>query len=113
MFGIILSALIALVALGSGASKLTKNAKTVEQFTSLGLSPKLMQTAGVLEVLGAAGVAIGWFVKPLGVLAAACLAAYFACAAGAHLRAKDPTHIGPAVVFCALSLVAAALLAQR
>ncbi len=113
MIAIILSALIALVATGSGIGKLTKNQKVVTQLSGLGVSPQLMQIAGILEVLGAAGIVLGWIVKPLGVLAAVCLGAYFACAAGAHVKAKDMLGIGPGVVLCVLSLVAAALLATR
>jgi uncharacterized membrane protein YphA (DoxX/SURF4 family) len=113
MIGVILSAVIALVAVGSGVSKLTKNAKTVTQLSGLGVSPQLMQTAGILEVLGAAGIAIGWFVKPLGVLSLLCLAMYFGSAAGFHVRANDAKNSGPAVVFCVLSLLAAGLLLAR
>jgi uncharacterized membrane protein YphA (DoxX/SURF4 family) len=110
MIAIILSALIALVATGSGIGKLTKNPKVVTQLSGLGVSPQLTQTAGILEVLGAAGIGIGLFVKPLGVVSLLCLAMYFGSAIGFHVRANDTKKSGPAVVCCVLSLLAAGLL---
>jgi uncharacterized membrane protein YphA (DoxX/SURF4 family) len=113
MIAIIISALIALAATGSGIGKLTKNPKVMKQLADLGVPPSLTPIAGILELLGAAGIVIGWAVKPLAVVAAAALAAYFACAAYAHVRAKDTKGMGPAVVLCILAIVAAVLLAGR
>jgi uncharacterized membrane protein YphA (DoxX/SURF4 family) len=113
MAAIIVSALIALAAFGSGMGKLTKNPKVVKQLADLGVPPSLTPIAGILELLGAAGIVIGWAVKPLAVVAAAALAAYFACAAFAHIRGKDAKGMGPAVVLCIVSIVAVVLLAGR
>jgi len=86
---IILSALLTLAFLGAGVGKLRRAEPVTGTLESLGVTPGLQKTIGALEVLGAFGVLVGLWFRPLGVAAAVGLAFMMIGAVLFHLRARD------------------------
>ena len=107
---IVVSSLLALACLGSGAIKVTRQPAMVEQLGGLGVAAKHVPILGALLVLGAIGLVVGIWIGPLGVAAAGALAVYFVGAIVTHLRAGDAKGSVPTVV---LTLVAVAALVLR
>ncbi len=58
---------------------------------------------GVVLAAGAVGLLAGFAVPVLGVLAAACLVVYFACAFAAHVRASN-YQLGPWAMYASLAV---------
>jgi len=107
---IVLATLLALAAAGSAFGKLSRVPRVVESMHSVGVSDQQMKVLAVLELLGAAGLAIGIWIPWLGALAAACLTLYFAGAVIAHLRAKQKfAEAAPPAALTVLALLTTAL----
>jgi uncharacterized membrane protein YphA (DoxX/SURF4 family) len=106
---VIVSAQVALAAIGSGFGKLSKQPKLVENLTGLGVPLAWLPRLAAAEIAGGIGVLVGLKVAPLGIAAAIGLVAYFVGAVITHLRAKDKNFAPPA----ALALLAAAALVLR
>jgi uncharacterized membrane protein YphA (DoxX/SURF4 family) len=102
----VLSVLIAVAAIGSAVAKLTKQPKIVENLTKLDVPMSWLPRLAVLEILGGAGVLIGFAVKPLGILAALGLFGYFVGAVQTHLKANDK-QIQPPAALAVIALLAA------
>ena len=62
----------------------------VETMNRLGISAKMLPVLGLIKMLGAIGVGIGFAQGALAIAMGACLSAYFAGAVIAHTRVKDP-----------------------
>lgn len=105
---VIVSALVALAALGSGLGKLTKNPQAIEPLKAVGVPDSWPPLLGSLEVAGGLGVIVGLWWAPIGIAAAAGLSLYFLGAIVAHVRAKDP-KFQPAAGLFVLSVVALVL----
>jgi uncharacterized membrane protein YphA (DoxX/SURF4 family) len=107
---LVLSALLALVFLGAGISKITKNKMMVEAATSHGFTVGQYQLIGVAEVAGAAGLVIGLWWAPLGIAAAVGLTVLMAGAVITHVRFKEKfALVAPSLVLTVLSAVALVL----
>jgi hypothetical protein len=104
IIAIILSLLLAVVLVGSGAAKLTKSEQVVENLTRAGVPLSLYPFLAAVEIAGAAGLVWGIWWTPIGVAAAIGVVLYFVGAIVFHLRAKDTAIVPPAV----LGLIAAA-----
>lgn len=90
---VILSFVLALVFLGSGALKFSGTEMAAGAPEHLGVTPGMYKLAGVLELLAAVGLvlaAIGVVSTSLGAAAAFGLALLMAFAVGIHLRVGDP-----------------------
>ena len=107
---IILSIVLGIAFVGSGASKLTGAKQSLQIRDSLGLKAHLWKLIGALEVAGGVGVLAGLAYPPLAIAAAAGLALLMIGGVAAHVRTKDVGHSGPALL---LLIVAAALLIVR
>lgn len=105
---VVVSALLALAALGSGAAKLTKQPKLVEQLGGLGVPLAWLPRLAAAEIAGAVGLLVGLKVAPLGIAAGVGLVLYFVGAVGTHLRKGDKNIAPPAML--ALFSVAAVVL---
>lgn len=81
--------LIVAFLLAGGLGKLVKNDQMKENFKHLGYSTGFMYFLGVSEVLGAAGLLVGYWVPSLAALAAAGFVVVMAGAVVVHLRAGD------------------------
>ena len=108
---VVLSALLALGFVAAGLPKLLKRPSAVTNARHLGYSTAAFRLIGLVELAGAAGLAVGLWLWPLGVAAAAGLLVVCAGALRAHLRAKDSVQVfAPALVF---AVIAAATLIVR
>jgi len=106
---VVVSVLLAVAALGSAGSKLSKQPKVVEGLTTVGVPLSWFPRLAALEIAGAIGLLIGLAVARLGIAAAIGLVAYFVGAVIAHVRVKDKNLAPPAV----LGLLAVAALVLR
>lgn len=101
----ILDGLLALVFLASGGSKLARAKPVVANFTHLGIALSLLPVLGTVEVILAAGLALGFVAPIVGDLAALGAIVFMVGAVSTHLALKD---IGagpvPAVVLGVLAL---------
>ncbi|MBM3715876.1 MAG: DoxX family protein [Actinobacteria bacterium] len=89
--------------LANGTMKVIKAPQIVAQMEPLGVPAARLPLLGALQIAGAAGLAVGLLIHPLGVAAAIGLVLYFAGAIVTHLRAHDRAVQG-AVFFLALSV---------
>jgi putative oxidoreductase len=96
--------LLALVFVGSGVTKLTSNAKMIEEFQRWGYSKSFMYFVGACEVTGAIGLLVGYFFLPsLRLFPALGLFLLMIGAVFTHIKAGDDLQkAAPAVVFCSL-----------
>jgi hypothetical protein len=112
---IVLSALLALAALGAGIPKIRLKGDIPRQLQEhMGASASLTRFIGLAEAAAAIGLAVGVFWHPLGIAAAAGLAVVFAGAIAYHRRAGDyanPKTRGPAMAPAVLGLVSVATVA--
>ncbi|MCW2794987.1 DoxX family protein [Nocardioides sp.] len=106
---IIVSSLLALALVISGAAKLTKNPQLVEGMATVGVPEHRLWLLASAEIAGAVGLVAGLFWWPIGAAAAIGVVLYFLGAVGAHLRVKD-MGFAPALV---LLVVGAAALGLR
>ena len=106
---LVVTIIFSLILIGSAAGKLTKNPKIIEGITRVGVPEDRIWQLAVLELLGAAGLLIGLFWWPLGVLAGVCTVLYFVGAVASHIRASDAKN-APAPAVILLIAVAATVL---
>jgi hypothetical protein len=104
----IVSALLALAAIGSGFGKLTKQPKVVESLTGIGVPMTWFPRLAAAEIAGGVGLLAGLKLAPLGIAAAIGLVAYFVGAVASHVRAKDK-NIAPPAALGALAVAALVL----
>lgn len=107
---IVVSSLLALACLASGAIKVTRQPAMVEQLGGLGVAAKHVPVLGSLLILGAVGLVVGNWIGVIGVAAAGALALYFLGAIITHLRAGDTKGAVPTI---ALTLVSVAAMVLR
>ena len=121
MFHIILSAVLALLFLLTGAGKVLGLTFANQNRDRLGVHPTFWRVTGLLEWAGAVGLVVGIWWWPLGVAAACGLALLMLGAIGSRVRAHRAkptpgrafvlTVAGDAVVFV-LAVVTAVLIAR-
>ena len=103
---VILGALLALASLLSGIGKLTKQPRALEGIRAVGVTDSQIPILGTLEILGALGLVVGIWIKPLGVAAAVGLTLYFLGAVIFHIRSKVMgKDVAPAAGLFVLSLI--------
>lgn len=96
---LITSLILAAIFLFAGSPKVLALPFAAKQAEHLGISVSNYRLIGLAEYAGAAGLLVGLWWPPIGVLAAAGLAVLMFGAAIAHLRVKDPVLMAvPAVV---------------
>jgi uncharacterized membrane protein YphA (DoxX/SURF4 family) len=86
---ILIAGFLGFAASFSAYGKFSKMPAVVTAMEHVGVPATRLWVLGLLEVLGAAGLAVGIFARGLGVAAAAGLVLYFAGAVISHLRKKD------------------------
>jgi hypothetical protein len=107
---IIVSSVLAAMLAFSAYSKLTRQAGIVESVDRVGFPRDKLDHLAVILLAGAAGLVLGLFWAPVGVVAAAGVVAYFVVTLGFHVRAHDLANAPkPALI----GLLAAAALALR
>jgi|SRR5581483_9281452 len=96
----------------SARMKLVRDPVAVEVIGNVvGVPLRFFPVLALLEIAGAVGLLIGIGLEPLGVVAGACLAAYFVVATTSHVRKRDlvAEHMAPPVVMLVISVAALAL----
>jgi uncharacterized membrane protein YphA (DoxX/SURF4 family) len=106
---IVLSALLAVAFLGSGALKLVGAKQSLQMRDQLHVGAQQWQLIGALEVAGAVGLAAGFIVPALGIAAAIGLALLMVGGIVTHARAKDLRNAGPAALLLVLAVVTVGL----
>ena len=106
---IVLSALLGVAFLGSGAMKVAGVKQSLQIRDQLRIGARLWTVIGLLEAAGGAGLLVGLAIPAIGVAAATGLALLMAGAIGAHVRASDARNAFPAVVLLALSVAVVVL----
>jgi uncharacterized membrane protein YphA (DoxX/SURF4 family) len=104
----ILGGFIALAITFSAFGKITRNAGATEPLAHVGVKESQYNQLALLEILGAVGLLVGIWSKPIGVAAATGIALYFIGAQTAHIRVKDSFKAFAPATF--LFLVSAAVL---
>ncbi len=85
----VLAVFLILVCVASALMDFRKPAKLVEEMKKLKVPAERLPLLGVIKILGAIGVAIGFQKVRLGELAGVGLCLYFAVATVTHTRVKD------------------------
>jgi uncharacterized membrane protein YphA (DoxX/SURF4 family) len=89
---VIAAVLLAAICVSSALMKLRKHEQVVAIIGGVvGVPERLFPVLAFLEIAGAAGILIGLWLEPLGIVAAACLCAYFIGAG--HLRVRDVKNL--------------------
>ncbi|QXJ21836.1 DoxX family protein [Actinomadura graeca] len=107
---VILSVLLAVSFVGTGAMKLLGQPKLLEQLGTMGVERNLAAVIGALELAATAGLVIGLWVWWIGAAAAAGLVLLMAGAIRYHARAghyQDPKLRAPALMPAFLLVLAA------
>ncbi len=101
---IVLSVLLALAFLGSGAQKLFGVEQSLQTRDQLRVDTRLWQVVGGLEATGGLGLLVGLALPLLHVVAAAALGMLIVGGIATHARAHDLKHAGPALLLLILSV---------
>ena len=105
-----LTIVFSVMLLGGAVADWMKVPKLVETVERLNVPKQLIPLLPICKTLGATGLLIGLKSKPLGIVAGLALIAYFICAVGFHVKAKDPmSETAPAALFGVLALAAVIL----
>ena len=102
---VVLTVLLAVLAINSAAMKLRKNEQVLASISgTVGVPERHLPVLAGLEIAGAAGILIGQWLEPLGIAAAIGLVAYFLGALIGHLRVGDIKGAAAPVVPLLLSI---------
>ena len=110
----IFAGLLAFAAIGSAISKLMKVPDVMEAMAKVGVKPNQIPVLASLEIAGGLGIIVGIWTKPVGVLASACLALYFAGALFTHFSRKHKVaDFGAALGIFAIACITTLLQLKR
>ena len=102
----VLAVLLIIVCIGSALMDFRKPEKIVAEMKKLKVPVERLPLLGVIKILGAIGVAIGFQKVRLGELAGLGLGMYFAIATVAHTRVKDSVKdTAPAFILFVMSVL--------
>ena len=102
---VIVTVLLALIAVNSAVMKLRKNEQVlVSIHGTVGVPMRFLPVLAALEIAGAIGIVAGLWIEPLGIAAAAGLTAYFVGAVLGHLRVSDTKGLAMPLAPLALSV---------
>ncbi|MET7656098.1 MULTISPECIES: DoxX family protein [unclassified Streptomyces] len=86
---VVFASLLALTLIASGRAKLVRDEKITEGMHKIGVPDSWFPRLSALEIVGALGLIVGIFYRPLGIAASVGIIGYFIGAIITHLRAKD------------------------
>lgn len=91
---LVVTVLLAAICINSAAMKLRQHEQVLAVIHgTVGVPKQYLPVLAMLEIAGAAGILLGLWLEPLGVLAASGLCAYFLGAIGAHVRVGDSKNL--------------------
>lgn len=100
----IVAVVLAALLVYAAARKFSHAAEVVRSYARLGVPERRLNALAVILLVGAAGLLAGLWWQPLGIAAAACLAAYFAVACGFHVRFRDTRNLPTPVIMATLAV---------
>ncbi|WP_201755581.1 DoxX family protein [Paenibacillus glycinis] len=107
---IVIEILLAVAFLFSGFTKVAGVKMQVDSFNKLGLPQWFRVLTGLLQLVGVAGLVVGFWTTSWSAWAAIGIGFIMVCAVIAHLRAKDSFgQVVPALVLAILAIVLAIL----
>lgn len=106
----LLSIALAVVLAGSGAMKLSHRPQVVAMYAGVGVPERMLTPLGLLLLAASAGLVVGIWWAPLGVVTSACVVLYFVLAVGQHVRTRQLANVAMPVL---ILLVAAVNLVLR
>lgn len=110
----ILGGFIGVAVTFSAIGKIKRIPGAIESISKVGVKESQYNQLALLEILGALGLLVGIWVKPIGVLASIGIALYFIGAQTAHLRVKDSfKNMFPAFFLFVISAVVVVLQLKR
>jgi DoxX-like family len=89
----IVSILLAALMAFSAARKLTHQPRFVEPYLRVGVPEDKLDYLAAILLAGAAGLILGIFWAPIGIVAAVAVVCYFVVAIAFHLRADDAKNL--------------------
>jgi hypothetical protein len=99
----ILNIFLAVLCTASAIGDFLKLPSVMRAAETVGCPPSLCNILGLIKMLAAVGLIVGFAVKEIGIAAAVGLSIYFVLAVGAHLRVRDQLKgILPAIVMLAI-----------
>jgi hypothetical protein len=105
----ILSALLAAAMAFAAIRKLAGGEEVVASYARAGVPAGWLKHLAIILLTGAAGLAVGLLWTPLGLAASAATTAYFAVAAGFHVRAGDTANVAMPLLLCGMAAAVLAL----
>jgi hypothetical protein len=108
-----LSVLFAAVLAASAIRKLTHAASVVESYRLAGVPEDRLNLLATILLAAAVGLLGGVVMRPLGLLTAGCLVAYFGAAISFHVRSGDRRHLASPVAHLAAAFVVLVLHVAR
>jgi hypothetical protein len=99
----IVSLLLAALLVFTAARKLSHRPAVVATYRRVGVPEERLNLLAALLLAGAAGLVVGLWWGPAGVVTAAALVVYFALAIGAHVRAHDTANLAAPIGYLVLS----------
>jgi DoxX-like family len=106
---VVVSALLAALMAYAAARKLSHRPEVVAGYVRVGVPEERLNLLAITLFAGALGLLIGLLWKPVGIAAAAAVAAYFLVACAAHIRSNDLENLPTPVVMEVLAVAALAL----
>ncbi|WP_028477985.1 DoxX family protein [Nocardia sp. CNY236] len=100
---IVTAVLVSALLVFTARNKLIRQKDVVEALVRVGVPERMFPVLAALQLLGAAGLLIGIFFRPLGVVAAAGVVLFFLGAVIAHLRVNDAKNAPIPAVFTVAS----------
>ena len=99
-----MSGVLAALAAYAAIRKLGHSRPVVDSYARVGVPEERLNLLAAILLAGAAGLVLGWFWAPIGIAAAAGMAAYFALAVAAHIRRHDQRNLPTPVLMLALAI---------
>ena len=106
---VIVSALLAALMTFAAIRKLSHRPEVVATYTRVGVPEDSLNLLATILIAGAVGLLLGLLWAPLGIVAGAAVAVYFAAALVAHVRADDLRNAPTPLVLELLALAATGL----
>lgn len=106
---LLVSVLLAALMVYAAARKLSHRPEVVASYARVGVPEERLNLLAITLFAGALGLLAGLVWRPVGIAAAAAVAAYFLVACAAHVRSKDLENIPTPIVMEVLALAALAL----
>lgn len=106
---IITAVLLSVLLIFTARNKLVRQKDVVDTLVRVGVPDRMFPVLAALQLLGAAGLLIGIFFRPLGIAAAAGVVLFFLGAVISHLRANDAKGAPMPAAFTVFSIAPLAL----